>query len=420
MARRPSPFALVLLLLTGLLVACSDDDDAPAITGTPAPTTTTIPFAVVGGDLYSPPVPLPAGSHGDLIWAEDVGTWWGSPRRAWRVLYLSTAVDGHAVAVSGVVIAPPLGANGDAATDLPVIAWAHETVGSADTCAPSRTFVGERRTDEPGRAVEAQLTDLVDSGHVVVATDYEGLGTPGPHPFLVGESEGRSVLDAVLAAQDLPDSGAGAEVLVYGASQGGQAALWAGQLAPAWSPGLDVLGVVAAAPFSEVDLLLPAATAIPGGEGYVVLGAYGQVAANPALSAADVLEPEAVASAAVIEEACLIDVAVQLHDLAVATRRPVGRLDGFARPDWKAQLQSIKPGQSPVAAPTLVVQGARDIVVPVQTTNALVARLCGLGDTVRTIRYASAGHADVVVSADADVRTWIDDRLAGRPAPSDC
>ena len=41
---------------------------------------------------------------------------------------------------------------------------------------------------------------LLDAGYVVAATDYEGLGTPGLHPFLVGESEGRSVLDAARAA----------------------------------------------------------------------------------------------------------------------------------------------------------------------------------------------------------------------------
>jgi pimeloyl-ACP methyl ester carboxylesterase len=224
----------------------------------------------------------------------------------------------------------------------------------------------------------------------------------------------------VLAAQDLPEAGAGDRVVVYGVSQGGQDALWATQLAREWAPELDILGVVAAAPVSEVDLLLPAASAIPGGEGYVVLGAYGQVAANAGLSVADVLDPTAVAAAGVIEQSCLVDVAVRLHDVALETRRPVGRLDGFALPAWQAQLRSIKPGQQPVAAPALVVQGARDVVVPVQTTNTLVTRLCDHGDIVRSITYPGAGHADVVVAADTDVRAWIDERLAGSPAPNDC
>jgi len=37
----------------------------------------------------------------------------------------------------------------------------------------------------------------------VVFTDYPGLGTPGPHPYLVGESEGRAVLDSIRATRQL-------------------------------------------------------------------------------------------------------------------------------------------------------------------------------------------------------------------------
>jgi hypothetical protein len=421
MVHRPFPsVALLSLVVFVAITACSGGNDAPSITGTAAPTTTTVPFTVTGGDLYTPPDPLPAGAHGDLIWAQPVAQWWGSPRRAWQVLYLSAALDGRAIAVSGFVIAPPEGSDGDADGDRPVVAWAHETVGSADSCAPSRTFAAQERTDDPGLAVAAQLTDLVDGGAVVVASDYEGLGTPGPHPFLVGESEGRSVLDAVQAARQLPGSGAGDDVLVYGASQGGHAALWAAQLASTWAPDLRVLGVVAAAPFSEVDLLLPAASLLPGGEGYVALGAYGQVAANPELSVDDVLDPAIVARADLVEGACLLDLSVQLRQTVLAERRPAARLDGFEDPAWKAQLASIKPGRAPIGAPTLVVQGARDLTVPAATTQTLVTRLCANGENVRAVTYPQAGHSDVVVAADADVRAWMQGRLAGVTPASGC
>jgi hypothetical protein len=46
------------------------------------------------------------------------------------------------------------------------------------------------------------LTDQVlDDGWALVATDYVGLGTESPHPYLIGQGEGRSVLDAVRAAR---------------------------------------------------------------------------------------------------------------------------------------------------------------------------------------------------------------------------
>jgi len=41
---------------------------------------------------------------------------------------------------------------------------------------------------------------MLARGYVVVATDYEGLGDPGVHPYLVGVSEAYAVLDSVRAA----------------------------------------------------------------------------------------------------------------------------------------------------------------------------------------------------------------------------
>ena len=69
-------------------------------------------------------------------------------------------------------------------------------------------------------------------------TDYEGLGTPGDHPYLIGVSEGRSVLDMVRAARKL-DSNLGKRVVIAGHSQGGHAALWAASLQRSWTPELN-------------------------------------------------------------------------------------------------------------------------------------------------------------------------------------
>ena len=104
--------------------------------------------------------------------------------KAFRVIYRSTGVNGEPIAVSGTVIypdgpAPPEGRD--------VVAWAHYTTGVAQRCAPtllpnlSGTIAG--------------LEELLKRGYVVVATDYEGLGLPGVHAYLVGVSEAHSVLE---------------------------------------------------------------------------------------------------------------------------------------------------------------------------------------------------------------------------------
>ena len=53
-----------------------------------------------------------------------------------------------------------------------------------------------------------------------------GSGTPGVHPYLIGDSEAYSVLDSVRAARELPDAKAQKRFAVWGHSQGGHAALF--------------------------------------------------------------------------------------------------------------------------------------------------------------------------------------------------
>ena len=241
--------------------------------------------------FYAPPKPLSPAEPGTLIWATPYDAMPGT--RAWRVLYHSRAIDGRDIAVSGVIVAPvgkaPAGGR-------PVVSWAHGTQGIADKCAPSRSSSYMSR--------HPAMRDLIDRGYVVVATDYEGLGTPGTHPYLVGESEGRGVLDIVRAAQQVKQAGASSRVLVYGQSQGGQAALFAGELAPTYAPELNVLGVVALAPVTEVNAMLPAAATIPDTLGFVVMGVIGLHAAYPDAKVSDVFTPAALAQSSVVQEKC--------------------------------------------------------------------------------------------------------------------
>jgi hypothetical protein len=108
---------------------------------------------------------------------------------AYRVLYRSTGLKGEPIAVSGVVIVPPGPAP---AGGRPIVAWAHPTTGIVPHCAPSLAIFGFQQIQG--------LRDMIRRGYIVAATDYPGLGTPGPHPYLVGISEGRAVLDSLRAA----------------------------------------------------------------------------------------------------------------------------------------------------------------------------------------------------------------------------
>ena len=145
-----------------------------------------------------------------------------------------------------------------------VVGWAHPTTGAVAKCAPSNGI-------DPFDLIEG-MTDLLNAGYAVAAADYPGLGVAGPSSYLIGTTEGNSVLDAIRAAQNMPETGAinRSDVLLWGHSQGGQAALFAGQDATSYAPELRVKAVAVAAPAADLGALLmitpttsPASPSVP-------------------------------------------------------------------------------------------------------------------------------------------------------------
>src|ERR1700754_5166988 len=214
---------------------------AAALLAAPATASAKVPPGPAGTAFYTPPATLPS-THGDPIWARTLtgGATLSAAKSNTLLLYRSTAVNGTPIAVSGTVSIPKTKAPKGG---WPVVTWAHGTTGIADACAPSLT--GNTAYDEP------LLNSWLKAGYAVVQTDYEGLGTPGEHPYLIGVSEGRGVLDIVRAAREL-DPGIGKRVVIAGHSQGGQAGPFEGSLARKWTPELAVRGTLAFAPVSAL------------------------------------------------------------------------------------------------------------------------------------------------------------------------
>src|SRR4051812_13808840 len=191
--------------------------------------------------------------HGQLLKASKLT---GEPALAsagktWFVKYRSVDVDGKAITVSGIVSLP----KGKAPKNgWPVISYDHGTTGIADVCAPSRDA-----TDNPAHLYNSYAYPLLNrwlqAGYAVVRTDYQGLGTPGVHQYLVGVSEGRSTLDVVRAAREL-NAKISKRFAISGHSQGGHAALWGAYLAPTYTPELQLHGTVAFAPASHISELV--------------------------------------------------------------------------------------------------------------------------------------------------------------------
>ncbi|WP_194918948.1 lipase family protein [Catenulispora rubra] len=266
------------------------------------------------------------GSAGDLIRHEAIEpgeyAFVAGAGAMYRVLYQSTSGTkarlGQAIAVSGLIAFPdgraPVGG-------WPVVSWAHGTVGSADECAPSMDAYVDAEPGDEGlgllrkinRAPHRLLSGLMAAGWAVAMTDYEGLGTRGNHPFLLGESEGRGVLDIVEAARQLAvltDRPPLSErYAIVGHSQGGQAALFAAHLATRstdpYSAHGALAGVAALAPasnlkgtlnpFDDPGLLLAYRHPQPVGDlgGFYALFSNGVFGGDPDIEATEIFQPDA-------------------------------------------------------------------------------------------------------------------------------
>lgn len=400
-------------MAAGLLVAtvaCSSgggsDEPAEAAAPTPsspAPERAAAPEEVDDEDaLYAVPDPLPAGEHGDLLRYQRIGEDGGSATR-YRIMYLSESLGGDPIVVTGTVVVPtaPAPAGG-----RPVLAVAHGTTGIADACAPSKG----------GGAAELALTPAaIERGWIVTVSDYEGLGTPGRHPYLVGESEGRGVVDSVRAAGQLPDAERSDTTLVAGYSQGGHGALWAGQIAEEWAPELDVLGTFAGAPATELPLILSAAGS-PGASGFAFLIVAGFEAAYPEADPASFLTEKGVDLLGAVDEGCIREVFG-----ALAGQTELVRPEGPATSPWRELATENDPGRVATDGPVLIIHSDQDEVVPAFLSGLLFERLCGLGQHAeRRVLEGGGGHGDAAATAYAQALGWFDRLLAGDEVPDTC
>lgn len=391
----------VLLAVALCTAACSSGDD-----GADAPASALEDSgeeragAGTSAGFYEPPRDLAAAAPGDLLRAEPVEVP-GFPGRLWRVLYRSAAVDGSPTAVSGIVAAPAA----ESAADLGVVSLGVWTSGSADSCAPSRTPA----------AVSAVLTPLLAQGWVIAMSDYEGLGTPGPQPYLVGESEGRAVLDIARAAGEVVEE-AGTSVTLVGISQGGHAVLFARQLATTWAPGIDLRGTVAVAPAVELPSLLDLLRTNEH-RGLAALAVAGLSSVEPPLALGDVLTEEGERRLAEVDRVCALDIGERFTELPP---EQLFRLDVPVSAPWAAAIARNSPGSLPGHGPLLLVHGELDGIVPVALVDRFADRLCARGEAVATSVYPGATHDGVVTAAAAEIASYVHARFRGDPPPSTC
>jgi pimeloyl-ACP methyl ester carboxylesterase len=313
-----------------------------------------------------------------------------------RISYYTTAVNGSAITATGLIMTPKSGKVNK------TVVWAHGTTGLADQCAPSTNF------NVFWPEARAAVAALLAKGFTVAAPDYPGLGTTQSHPYLIGGSEGRAIIDSVKAARNL-DSSLSTQYAIDGHSQGGQGALFAGELAPSYDGNLVLKGVSAIAPVSNADLFAPLIPGTPG-QGYLVMGLYGLQTVDTSFSAMSPLATPAKLRTPVLTTGCLNEILSTYQSLTADQLLVGGALSSSVVSDL---VHYVNPAQQPSSAPILLIQGTDDEAVPYDiTANALLPELQQYSQPVQFVPVQGADHDGSVTATTGLVASWIAARFS--------
>ncbi len=323
--------------------------------------------------------------------------------KAHRLHYTSTGYDGRPTIVSGAVFVPPGKAPHGG---WPVLSWAHGTVGIADSCANS--FAGRSQRDID------YLTSWIAAGYAIVASDYQGFGTPGIHPYLNGKSEAYGLIDVVRAARQL-DKSLGRKWITSGQSQGAQAVLFAGDLQRKYAPELDFRGTIATAPISQwrmtfnaVKPFTPDTPANP----FIILILGGLKGSHPkTFDPGRYLTPF---GKELYQKALATDCYSSIAALAAGKKSQ--DLYSVDNAEAEQMLNLLdKDSEIPIhqhAEPIFLLQGTADTVVLAPATTVTADKLRAVGNNLKYNLYPGVDHNGVMGAAKAEILAWAAERMS--------
>lgn len=323
-----------------------------------------------------------------------------------------------------------------------VVVWKHGTVGSGDSCAPSANSFNPR--------FKAMAESLLDKGYVIVAPDYEGLGTQGIHPYLHLTSAANSAIYAVKAFAEQQGSKFNGQWVSVGQSQGGHASLATAELA---SKDKNYKAAIAAAPASSLGYIIgtvapqalnqlvvgEAMGVVPAGSAkmvysellayaaYVAVGikayepnfVYQEIFEGSAKQAAEQAEGTTGENGLCLQELMYsfsndIDRWLQANAGKTVADYPglVGNFDQNA--SVKKFLEQNQPATKKIDVPVMIIQGKADMAVPYDVTNALQQRLAALGTDVTFLGVDGAGHTQAIVQKNPELVAFIEKHMPAK------
>jgi pimeloyl-ACP methyl ester carboxylesterase len=258
---------------------------------------------------------------------------------------------------------------------------------------------------------------MVRAGFAVVATDYHGLGTPGPHEYVNKLAQARDVVYSVPAAHRAVPS-LGRRWVAVGHSQGG-VAMWGVAEREALMHDPDYLGAVSVAGSGDLRVGLERMAASGDAAAfYLAYMAYAVHARSPAFRADQMLVGRALGHyRAATTRGCWYYAYASYLD---AHDGPLLRSGWEGNPAVQQFIDDNRMGEAPMARPFLVVAGEADQTVPFALVQKTVARACAAGHPLALRTYPGLDHSETMRESTADILEWISDRFADRPVTGEC
>jgi len=368
--------------------------------------------------FYTPPV-MAGGNHGDLIWYRPATANLGPATpaaNAWNVMYHSTDAKGAANIVTGTVIVPSAGwTNGG---DRPVINYAVGTHGLAKNCAPSKQLAAG--TDYEAANIAAALA----RGYAVLVTDNPGYTTGSESTYLSGKAQGHAVLDIFTAATQLPGAGidADAPTAIWGYSQGGQTASFAGELVSSYAPDMNLSGIAAGgtpADFINTAEYLNAST----GASFLLQAVIGLAEQYPEGIPLDSLaSPYGKAEIEKVKaDQCVFDTLFPYMNKDISEYTVGGQQlpELMAIPSVNQTLTAQRLGGTRIPVPVYQYHGTADEFIPIEQHTALKGRYCSRFGNV-TFGVFPSEHIVTQFQAAPTVLDWLGDRFDGKSTSGTC
>ena len=296
----------------------------------------------------------------------------------------------------------------------PLLVWSHGTVGIGDKCAPS--FAGRSDRDR------TYLNPWLENGFAIAASDYQGLGMPGTHPYMDSRTMAYNNLDLIRAVQTggFPLS---KQVLISGQSQGATGVIATAGFAKDYASDVKLDGIIATGiPYFSNNVIMGLATSSDPDAVTASLPLSLYMLAltemiDPDFSLDEILSEKAKPVVASIGDQCVFDF-IQASEKAGLSPRST-----FTSRTELALIKAFNRMKYPALdfeTPILTGSGTEDKITPFAMQSEFIDDACAAGANLVASTYDGANHNQGLLQSGEDAFAFAKAVLSGGEIKSTC